>query len=363
MTAEQQPFRKIIHIDMDCFYAAIEIRDNPLLKDKPVAVGGSATQRGVLCTCNYLAREYGIHSAMPTAVALRLCPSLEVLPVQMNKYREISTAINRIFHQFTDLVEPLSLDEAFLDVTGVAHYQGSATRMAQAIQQTIFKEHQLTASAGVAANKFLAKIASAWHKPNGLFVITPAKTAEFVSSLPVNKLFGVGKVTAQKLHQLNIFSCADLHQYPLAFLIEHFGKFGQQLYYQARGVDNRPVQPNRLRKSLSVETTFQQDITESSKAVEEMNRLYDSLIIRVKAHAHDLAIKNQFIKIKTNQFRLYSAELKSHSINREHFLALFQKMHANHPEPIRLIGLGVHFQHESTTKAYYQHSLFEDEDY
>lgn len=363
MICEEQNVRKIIHIDMDCFYAAIEIRDNPTLKNKPVAVGGSATKRGVLCTCNYLAREYGLHSAMPTATALRLCPDLEILPVNMNKYREVSAAINHIFHQFTDLVEPLSLDEAFLDVTGIALYQGSATHMAKAIQQAILKEQSLTASAGVATNKFLAKIASAWHKPNGLFVVTPAKTKAFVTALPISKLFGVGKVTAQKLHQLNIFTCADLHQYPLNFLTKHFGKFGQQLYYQARGIDNRPVQPNRIRKSLSVETTFPYDITDSSKAIAEIDRLYNSLLTRINAHADELAIKNQFIKIKNNQFKLYSAERKSHALNKSDFFALFQKMYSSHPEPIRLIGLGVHFQHKSLEERYYQHSLFSEEDY
>lgn len=169
--------RKIIHIDMDCFYAAIEIRDNPSLNNKPVAVGGAANQRGVLCTCNYIARKYGVHSAMPTAVAQRLCPGLVVLPVNMPKYKSVSQSINSIFQQFTDLVEPLSLDEAFLDVTHSIYCRGSATLMAQAIRETIFKEQQLTASAGVAPNKFLAKIASAWNKPNGLFVITPEEVS------------------------------------------------------------------------------------------------------------------------------------------------------------------------------------------
>lgn len=323
---ETPTLRKIIHIDMDCFYAAIEIRDNPLLKNKAVAVGGLAQQRGVLCTSNYLAREYGIHSAMPTAMAYRLCRDLVVLPVNMNKYREVSRSINQIFHQFTDLVEPLSLDEAFLDVTHSVHCQGSATLMAKEIQKIIFSKHQLTASAGVAPNKFLAKFASAWIKPNGLFVIPPRQVSSFISTLPINKLFGVGKVTTEKFNKLNIFTCNDLYQYPLALLVKQFGKLGQQLYYQARGIDNRPVQPNRQRKSLSVEKTLQRDIIAPDEAIKIIQTLYELLIIRIQENASDLFIKNQFIKAKNTDFKLVSAEVKSATLNLECYLELFQKI-------------------------------------
>ena len=359
---EASTLRKIIHIDMDCFYAAIEIRDNPLLNDKPVAVGGSASSRGVLCTCNYIAREYGVHSAMPTAVAYRLCPDLAVLPVNMSKYREVSQSINTIFRQYSDLVEPLSLDEAFLDVTSSTHCQGSATLMAQAILQDIFKEQQLTASAGVAPNKFLAKIASAWKKPNGLFVITPTQVNDFIRRLPINKLFGVGKVTALKLHQLNIFTCNDLYSCSLPFLIEHFGKFGHQLYYQARGIDHRPVQPNRLRKSLSVERTLQENLTDPNQAIKIINELCETLTHRIKENAADLLIKNQFIKIKYSDFKLVSAEAQNTAINREHYIELFLKTYSNHTKPIRLIGIGVHFYHPVKDVDYYQPSLFSNEE-
>lgn len=189
--------RKIIHVDMDCFYAGIEIRDNPSLATKPVAVGGASNQRGVLCTCNYIARQYGVRSAMPTAIAYRHCPDLIVLPVNMPKYRQISESIHRIFKEFTELVEPLALDEAFLDVSESSLYRGSATWIAEAIRNKIWQKEQLTASAGVAPNKFLAKIASGWNKPNGVFVIRPEQILSFVSQLPVTKLFGVGKVTAK----------------------------------------------------------------------------------------------------------------------------------------------------------------------
>lgn len=354
--------RKIIHIDMDCFYAAIEIRDDPRLKNKPVAVGGTAQQRGVLCTCNYLAREYGIHSAMPTATAQRLCPDLQVLPVNMQKYREVSRAINRIFHQFTDLVEPLSLDEAFLDVSQSAHCQGSATLMAQEMQKMIVSEHQLTASAGVAPNKFLAKIASAWIKPNGLFVIPPTQVSAFISRLPINKLFGVGKVTSAKLNKLNIFTCQDLYQYPLAFLVKQFGKLGLQLYEQARGIDTRPVQPNRQRKSLSVERTMQYDISAADEAMNLIKELYELLLIRLQENAADLRMKNQFIKIKNADFKLFSAEIKSRALNLEPYLALFQKINQQQSKPIRLLGIGVHFQHDAIDTNYSQASLFANEE-
>ncbi|CAM4458957.1 MAG: DNA polymerase IV [Legionella sp.] len=358
--AEISELRKIIHVDMDCFYAAIEMRDNPLLRDKPIAVGGLANQRGVLCTCNYLARDYGVRSAMPTARAQRLCPNLIVLPVNMSKYREVSRSINAIFLRFTDLVEPLSLDEAFLDVTHSPDYQNSATRMAQAIRQAIFQEHGLTASAGVAPNKFLAKIASAWHKPNGLFVITPEQVDDFVKTLAIDKLFGVGKVTEQKLHNLNIFTCKDLYRYSLSFLTDHFGKFGQQLYYQVRGIDNRPVQPNRVRKSLSVEKTLLYDIVEPDRAIAIIRELYEDLILRIQEHAAGLFIKNQFIKIKTSDFKVLSAEIKSTQPNLEFYMELFQRISVHHPKPIRLLGLGVHFQQQPVEEEpYYQISLFD----
>lgn len=341
----QRP-RKIIHLDMDCFYAAIEIRDNPLLHNKPVAVGGSAKQRGVLCTCNYIARQYGVHSAMPTAIAYRKCPDLIVLPVDMNKYREVSREINTIFHQYTDLVEPLSLDEAFLDVTDAVHCQGSATRIAQAIQNSIFTTQHITASAGVAPNKFLAKIASAWQKPNGLFVIKPDQVTDFVKELPINKLFGVGKVTALKLNELGIFTCSDLQGCSLNYLIHHFGKLGQQLYYQSRGIDNRAVQPNRLRKSLSVERTFAHDLIDFNQALDIIKKLSDLLMLRISEHAANLQIKNQFIKMKSSDFKLISAEAKSNQLNPDLYAALFQK--SFNYQSIRLLGVGVHFQYGST---------------
>lgn len=225
------PIRKIIHIDMDCFYAAVEIRDNPSLIDKPVAVGGLESERGVLCTCNYIARKFKVRSAMSTAYAKRLCPDLIVLPVNMDKYKEISRIIRAIFLEFTTLVEPLSLDEAYLDVTHSDCYQGSATWMANAIRQKIWDTVSLTASAGVSFNKLLAKIASGWNKPNGLFVIHPREVDDFIKKLSVAELYGVGKVTAKKLNHLGIKTCADLQKLSLIKLQDTFGeKWGDSLY-------------------------------------------------------------------------------------------------------------------------------------
>jgi DNA polymerase-4 len=262
--------KKIIHIDMDCFYAAIEMRDNPRLKNKPVAVGGNPEKRGVICSCNYIARKFGVHSAMATAKALRICPKLILLPVNMEKYRAASEKIHKIFRSFTDIIEPLSLDEAYLDVTDCKHFCGSATLIAKSIRDKINWQLKLTASAGVAPNKLLAKIASDWNKPNGQLVITPENIESFISSLPVKKIFGVGKVTAEKLTKLGIKTCADLQKISLHDLIKRFGNFGAQLYELCRGIDNREVKPNRIRKSLSVEETFMQDLVSQDECLAKL---------------------------------------------------------------------------------------------
>lgn len=355
--AEIKP-RKIIHVDMDCFYAAIEIRDNPSLADKPIAVGGAINERGVLCTCNYIAREYGIHSAMPTAIAFRHCPDLILLPVNMPKYRQVSEVIQSIFKEFTELVEPLSLDEAFLDVTDCVMHQGSATWIAQAIRKRIWEAEQLTASAGVAPNKFLAKIASGWRKPNGLFVIRPEQILPFVSQLPVNKLFGVGKVTEQKLYQMNLRTGADLQKMSLQELINHFGKLGEHLYYQSRGIDNRPVQPNRIRKSLSVETTLSKNINDIDEARAIIDDLYKKLLQRIQTSASDLAIKNLYVKLKFHDFKLATAEIKSTHPELTKFHELFYKLRQHSQKSIRLVGLGVHFDSAEKRAVYIQQSLF-----
>jgi DNA polymerase-4 len=243
---------KIIHIDMDCFYAAIEERDDPSLRGKPVGVAGKA-RRSVLTTANYEARKYGCRSAMPVFKALELCPHLVLVPVRFDHYRGESARIRAIFGRFTDLIEPLSLDEAFLDVS---HLQSAAASVAREIRAQIFEETGLTASAGISTNKMIAKIASDWHKPNGQFEVTAAEIPAFIAALPVSRLWGVGRKMSEKLAALGVTTCAELQRFDQLELSRRFGKWGLELWELCRGIDARPVTPDRTRKSLSSEMTF-----------------------------------------------------------------------------------------------------------
>ena len=245
--------RSIIHLDMDCFYAAIEMRDQPSLKGKPVGVGGARDRRGVLTTCNYEAREFGVHSAMPTFMALQRCPNLIILPTRFDVYRKEAAVIREILFRFTPLVEPLSLDEAYLDVTD---HPGARGPLAQVIRGLILRKTKLTASAGIGPNKLIAKIASDLKKPNGQFEVKPEDVPAFMQELPVRKLWGIGEVTGQKLEKLGIATCGDMQRLSRIALQQHFGKFGIELYDLCRGIDDRPVEPDRERKSLSNEETF-----------------------------------------------------------------------------------------------------------
>lgn len=349
--------RKIIHIDMDCFYAAVEIRDNPSLTGKPVAVGGDQN-RGVLCTCNYVARQYGIRSAMSTAVALRLCPDLIVLPVNMPKYKEAARVIQQIFHEYTDLVEPLSLDEAYLDVSDVGYLHGSATLIAKEIKRKIREQLNLTASAGVACNKFLAKIASGWKKPDGLFVIVPEQVGEFVKNLPVTALFGVGKVTGEKLAQAGYKVCSDLQKASLPSLLNQFGKMGLQLYNQSRGIDLRNVEPDRVRKSLSVENTFLTNINSREACREAIEELFAQLIRRIEAANLDSPIKNQFIKVKYSDFKQTTVAKISHQPDLGQYQQQLEQVLNQNYAPVRLLGIGVSFNTKESTRYVVQESLF-----
>lgn len=335
---------------MDCFYAAIEIRDNPALANLPVAVGGTPEKRGVICTCNYIARQFGVRSAMATAHAYRYCHDLVVLPVNMLKYKEASNRIHSIFREFTHLVEPIALDEAYLDVTESSHYRGSATLIAQAIREKIWTKEKLSASAGVAPNKFLAKIASGWKKPNGLYVIRPTDVLNFIEKLPVSELYGVGKVTAQKLYSMGLKTCKDLQKLPLIELNNHFGKFGQQLYDQCWGIDQRIINPNRVRKSLSVESTFPQDITEVEVGFHRLEELYYKLQKRIEEISPEHPIRNQFIKIKFSDFTVTTAEVISQRISLEKYKILFNECYLRTQKSIRLLGLGVHFKSPSQSQ-------------
>ncbi|HFC29472.1 MAG TPA: DNA polymerase IV [Oceanospirillales bacterium] len=340
--------RKIIHIDMDCFYAAVETRQNPQLQGKPIAVGGRPENRGVVATCNYEARKFGIHSAMPMAQAVKKCPHLILLPVNMSLYRQVSKNIQAIFRQYTNLVQPLSLDEAFLDVSDCQQCQGSATLIARKIRQQIWDEENLTASAGIAPNKFLAKIASDWNKPNGQFVITPQCVADFVEQLPVNKIFGVGKVTNAKMQKLGITNCADLQKLSQLQLQQHFGKFGKQLYYLARGIDNREVVVNSVRKSLSIEDTFQHDRINLQACIVELDELFKNLLIRLQKsqNKQKLSIKAIYIKLKFNNFKTTTAQTIASKPKLETYQQLIKTAWQRGKRPVRLIGLGVQFKTE-----------------
>ncbi|GAA3941239.1 DNA polymerase IV [Hymenobacter algoricola] len=256
---ETPPPRKIIHLDMDAFYASVEQRDNPELRGRPVAVGGSR-ERGVVAAASYEARQFGVRSAMASAVARRRCPALLFVKPRFDVYKAVSQQIRAIFAEYTELVEPLSLDEAYLDVT---HSPSplTATELAREIRARIFQETQLHASAGISYNKFLAKLASDYRKPNGQYVIRPHQGLAFVETLAVGQFHGIGHVTAARLNALGIFTGLDLRQQPEAFLRQHFGKAGSYYYAIARAEDHRPVQPNRVRKSIGSETTFEHDLT------------------------------------------------------------------------------------------------------
>ena len=254
--------RKIIHIDMDAFFASVEQRDDPELRGLPIIVGGDPMGRGVVAACSYEARVFGIHSAMACARAQRLCPRAVFVKPRMERYQQISREIMALFYQYTTLVEPLSVDEAFLDVTCNHVGEPSATRIAQALRQTIHEATGLTASAGVSCNKFLAKIASGHNKPNGITVIPPDRALAFIGTLPVGKFYGVGGVTEKKMHSLGIRTGGDLLRFSRQQLVAMFGKTGQFFYDIARGQDKRPVEPCRIRKSIGTETTFVEDIIE-----------------------------------------------------------------------------------------------------
>lgn len=341
-----QIIRKIIHCDCDCFYAAVEMRDDPSLRNLPVAVGGRANQRGVIATCNYEARRFGVHSAMATGQALKLCPDLVLLPPSMEKYRTASAQILAIYRDYTDRVEPLSLDEAYLDVTDSPRCRGSATLIAQEIRARIAQTVGITASAGIAPNKFLAKIASDWHKPDGQFAIAPAAVDEFVAKLPVKKLFGVGRVTAEKLQRLGAHTCADLRGWPRLELQRQFGRFGEKLFELCRGIDNREVCATRERKSISVEETYPVDIPNLQACRQRLPSLLDKLAERIRrAQAEDCANK-LFVKIRFADFHQTTVECIGGTPRPALFASLLETGFARGQQPVRLLGVGVRLAEE-----------------
>lgn len=335
--------RKIIHVDMDCFFAAVEMRDNPSLRDIPIAIGGSRERRGVISTANYPARKFGVRSAMSTAMALKLCPHLTLLPGRFEAYREASDHIREIFSRYTSLIEPLSLDEAYLDVTDSLHCHGSATLMAQAIRRTIYDELNLTASAGIAPIKFLAKIASDLNKPDGQYVITPEEVPNFIKTLPLSKIPGVGKVSAAKLENMGLRTCEDVQNSDLALLLKRFGKFGRVLWERSQGIDERTVNNERLRKSVGVERTLAEDIHEWHDCEAIIERLYPELESRLMKVKPDLLIARQGVKLKFNDFQLTTQEHVWPRLNKEDLIATARKTwdERRGGRGVRLVGLHV----------------------
>lgn len=335
--------RKIIHIDADCFYAAVEMRDNPTLRSKAIAVGGDPDRRGVISTCNYAARAFGVRSAMASKTALRLCPHLTLVPHRFDAYRAASQCMREIFARYTPLIEPLSLDEAYLDVSECTALQGSATRIAEAIRAAVKQEVGITVSAGVAPNKFLAKVASDWRKPDGLFVVRPEQVAEFVRSLPVAKIFGVGKVTAGRMASLGIADCGDLQQWTLLDLVDRFGSFGNRLYSLCRGEDDRPVKPHRIRKSLSVEHTYEQDLVGDQACIEKLPSLVAELSQRLDLLRGDYRVHKCFVKVKFADFTSTTLERVTTDVSSATFQALLLEALKRQPLAVRLLGAGVRF--------------------
>jgi DNA polymerase-4 len=294
--------RKILHIDMDAFYASVEQRDKPELRGKPVVVGGRPERRGVVAACSYEARKFGIHSAMPSSQALKLCPNVIFVSHRFDAYREASAKIHKVFREYTDMIEPLSLDEAYLDVTQAAHEFGSATDVARAIKRDIKRQVNLTASAGVSYNKFLAKIASDMDKPDGLYVIRPEVAERFIEKLEIRKFYGIGKVTEKKLHSLGIYFGADLKALTKLQLQTQFGRAGAYYYNISRGIDDRPVKSHSKRKSVGSETTFENNLRDKKQIWATLKSL--SMKVAEAMENKKLGARTITLKVKYSDFQL-----------------------------------------------------------
>lgn len=295
------PMRKIIHVDMDAFYASVEQLDNPELRGKPIAVGGSS-QRGVVAAASYEARKFGVHSAMSSVLAKRNCPELIFVKARFDRYKEISKQIRKVFQEYTDLVEPLSLDEAYLDVTVNKKGNPSATLIAKEIRQRILEETGLNASAGISINKFIAKVASDINKPNGQKTVNPEEVIGFLENMEIRKFYGIGKVTAEKMYSLGIFTGRDLKEKPLAFLEEKFGKSGSYYYHVVRGIHDSEVKPHRIPKSVGAERTFNENLSSEIFMLERLEHIAEELERRLIKSK--IAGKTVTLKIKYSDFTL-----------------------------------------------------------
>ncbi|BED88271.1 DNA polymerase IV [Pseudoalteromonas sp. MM1] len=338
--------KKFIHIDMDCFYAAVEMRDNPKLASVPLAIGGNS-RRGVLSTANYIAREYGVRSAMSNYHAKQLCPDLVIVPGRMAVYKEISNQIRAVFKRYTDQIEPLSLDEAYLDVTNSNACKGSATLIAQQIRADIYNDTGLTASAGVAPIKFIAKIASDENKPNGQFVVLPDEVDAFLNNLPLGKIPGVGKVTLEKLNLKGLYTGKDVRDKGVNWMQQHVGNFGVSLYQKCAGEYIGTVTTERVRKSLSVEHTYEYNKNSLQECLEQLPRLLEELTTRLNKQQLQNRINKLSVKVKFANFVVTSADQAHHQLNTAIFTELLSKAYQRGmQQPVRLLGIGVGVKNE-----------------
>jgi len=335
---------------MDYFYAQVEEREKPALKSKPVGVGGTSSRRGILCTCNYIARKYGVRGAMPTFKATALCPNLVLVKPNFQLYKEASSEIFDIFSQYTDVVEGISLDEAYLDVTNVSKLHNSGTLIAREIKEKIYKRTELTASAGISFNKLFSKIASEFNKPNGLLTITPEMAPDFMKPLEVNLINGVGKKTYEKMLGLGIKTFFDLQKLSVFELEHHFGSYGRTLHHYAYGIDHREVHNSRERKSLSVERTLMENITTDQNLKSYIIDVHDEMTRRLQNHL-ERKIKTIFIKIKFHDFTQITMEIGSNSNEIEKYFSLLENKFNEFNKPIRLVGAGVKFHSEMNTTS------------
>lgn len=339
-----EPYRKIIHIDMDCFFAAVEMADNPELCGRPIAVGHDI-ERGVVSTANYEARRFGVHSAQSMRMAKRLCPTLCIIEPHFERYKEVSSQIHSIFHRYTDVIEPISLDEAFLDVTHNKKGLSLASDIASEIKAAISAETGLTASAGVSYCKLLAKIASDYNKPDGLCIVHPDRAMRFLDSLKVERLWLVGEKTAREMHSLGVFTVKQLREQSLATLERVFGRHGELFYDYARGIDNSPVKVSQERKSVSCETTFEQDLSLRSAVIIEIYHTTLELVKRLKKSGFNG--RTLTLKVKYSDFKQVTRSVTHSSpiTSKEEVLTMAKKLLAkidfSAKHPIRLIGLGV----------------------
>ena len=344
--------RKIIHIDMDCFYAAVEMRELPELAGQPVAVGGGG-RRSVVTTCNYEARKFGVRSAMPGFMARERCPQLVFLPLRFDLYHAASQQIRKIFKEYTDLVEPLSLDEAYLDVSASERY---AWDLAKEIRARILAETGLTASAGISFNKMLAKIASDWRKPNGQFAILPDQVQEFMSDLPVRKIWGVGPKSAERFAARGIQSCGDLQKLTRAEMAAQFGKWGEELYRLCRGEDDREVRPHRISKSLSNENTFIENLLTLEECQTAVTHLSEELLAELRQKAPERKIRKAFVKVKFADFSQTTRECLCNEPSVAVYHTLLAEAYRRKELPVRLLGTGVRF--EESAEEVLQPELF-----